>query len=105
MESGPPDPPAHTHRLPGGVRAAILGLGAAVLLLLIAVGLMASAVYQANQYVEGRGEFRDREADRIEQAAIDEVRRAACDILAALPADGAVLDQVRAQFDCGPGVP
>ena len=96
MESGPPATPSHVHRLPGSVRAAIGGLAVAVLLLLVAVGLMAGAVHQANQYVQGRGEYRDAEAARME----DRIDRVVCDILAEFPAGNERADRLRARYDC-----
>lgn len=96
MESGPPVAPAHVHRLPGSVRAALGGLAVAVLLLLIAVGLMASAVYSANQYVQGRGEYRDAEADRLDRR-IDQV---VCDILGEFPVGDERADRLRVRYDC-----
>ena len=100
MESGPPETPMHVHRLPGSVRAAVFGLSAAVLLLAVALGLMAVYVYQAHQYVQGRGQYRDAQAARIEQAATEEVRQAACDILGEFPAGDARADRLRVRYDC-----
>lgn len=96
MESGPPEAPAHVHRLPGSVRAALGGLVVAVLLLLVAVGLMAVQVQQANQYVQGRGEYRDAEAARLE-ARIEQV---VCDILGEFPTGNARADRLRVRYDC-----
>jgi len=100
MEAGPADPPAHVHRLPKVVRLALVGLTVAVFLALVGIGLMASAVYQANQYVQGRGEFRDREQQRLEE----QIRRSTCDLLDQLP-QGGLLDRPRVKYGCGPGIP
>lgn len=105
MEAGPPDPPAHVHRLPKFVRLALAGLCGAVFLLLIALGLMAVYVYQQQLYIEGRGEFRDREAARIEAENLERTRRAACDLLDTFPAGLPALERARAKYDCGPGIP
>lgn len=96
MESGPPEAPAHVHRLPGSVRAAIGGLAIAVLMLLVAVSLMAIQVYQADQYVQGRGEFRDAEAARMERL----IDRVVCDILAEFPTGNERADRLRARYEC-----
>ena len=100
MEAGPPNPPAHVHRLPPVVRIAVVGLVAAVFLLLVAVGFLTIYVYQANQYVQGRGEFRDRETARLQE----QQRRATCDLLDQLP-EGGLLDRPRTKYHCGPGIP
>lgn len=96
MQSGPPQAPAHVHRLPGSVRVALAGLAAAVLLLAVAVGLMAVYVYQANLYVQGRGEYRDAEAQRIE----DRIDGVVCDILGEFPAGDPRADRLRARYEC-----
>jgi len=96
MESGPPEAPAHVHRLPGSVRAALAGLAVVSLLLLVAVSLMAISVYQADQYVQGRGEYRDAEAQRMEQY----IGQVVCDILAEFPAGDARADRLRGRYDC-----
>lgn len=99
-----PGPPVHEHKLPGVVRLGLAGLSIALLLLAVAVGLMAIYVYQANQYVQGRGDYRDAEAQRLEQEATERSRRSTCDLLDQLPAT-ALLDRVRAKYQCGPGTP
>ena len=102
MDQEPPTAtaPTHSHRLPGSVRLAMAGLVAAVLLLAVAVGFLTVYVYQANQYVQGRGEFRDAETARLEE----QIRRSICDLLDQLP-EGGLLDRPRAKYDCGPGLP
>jgi hypothetical protein len=104
MEAPPADPPAHVHRLPVFVRVALVGLTVAVFLCLVGIGLMAGAVYQANQYVQGRGEFRDREAARMESETTEKIRKAMCDLLDTLP-EGGLLERPRDKYDCGPGIP
>ena len=101
MDENPPtaSAPAHSHRLPGSVRLALSGLLAAALLLSVAVGFLTVYVYQANQYVEGRGEQRDREND----AQDVRIKRAICDLLDQLP-EGRLLDRPRAKYGCGPGL-
>jgi len=100
MENGPPMVAAHTHRLPPVVRLAVVGLTAAVFLLLIATGLLATYVYQQQQYIQGKGAQRDRENARLEESQ----RRATCDLLDQLP-QGALLDRPREKYGCGPGIP
>lgn len=104
MEAGPPATASHTHRLPKAVRLAFIGLVAAVFLVLIGLGLMAVQVYKANQYVQGRGEFRDAEAARMEAESSERIRQAMCDLLDQLP-EGGLLERPRAKYDCGPGIP
>lgn len=96
MESGPSEALAHVHRLPASVRLALIGLTGAVFLLIVALGLTAIYVYQANQYVQGRGEFRNAEATRIE----DRIDRVVCDILGEFPAGEPRADRLRARYDC-----
>lgn len=100
MEAGPPSPPAHVHRLPKVVRLALSGLVFAVFLLLVAVGFLTVYVHQANQYVQGRGEYRDRETARLEE----QIRTSICDLLDQLP-EGGLLDRPREKYGCGPGIP
>jgi len=104
MEAPPANPPAHVHRLPKVVRLALVGLTVSMFLALVGIGLMAGAVYQANQYVQGRGEYRDREAVRMEQETEESIRRAMCDLLDQLP-EGGLLDRPRVKYGCGPGIP
>jgi hypothetical protein len=96
MQSGPPQVPAHVHRLAGSVRWALAGLVAAVALLLVAVGLMAVYVHQANQYVQGRGEYRNAEAARLD----DRIDQVVCDILGEFPAGEPRADRLRVRYDC-----
>lgn len=105
MEAPPQDPPAHVHRLPRVVRVAVAGLVLAVFLLLVALGLMAVFVYQQQLYIEGRGEYRDREAARIETETSERLRRAMCDLLDTFPEDAPALERAREKYQCGPGIP
>src|SRR5690349_12651174 len=96
MEAGPPNPPAHVHRLPAAVRFALVGLVAAVFLLLVAVSLMGVYVYQQQQYIQGRGELRDRENAQLQE----QQRQGICDLLDQLP-EGGLLERPRAKYGCG----
>ena len=100
MEAGPPDPPAHVHRLPPVVRIAAVGLTLAVGLVIVALVLIGLAVYQADQYVKGRGVYRDQENARTNER----INRAMCDLLDQLP-EGGLLNRPRAKYGCGPGLP
>jgi len=51
-------------------------------------------------YVAGKGAQRDADTQRLHQQITDAV----CSVLEQLPA-GNLLDQVRAEYGCGPGVP
>lgn len=95
---------AHAHRLPKSVRTALIGLAAVSFLLLVAVGFLTVYVYQADQYVQGRGAFRDAEAARAEAKSEERIRRAMCDLLDTLP-EGGLLENPRGKYGCGPGMP
>jgi hypothetical protein len=94
----------HDHRLPRRVRLILIGLVVAVVGLAAAVAVMGVYVWQAAAYVPGTGEYRDAEAERIEQQAQERIRRAICDLLDELP-EGGLLERPRAKYGCGPGVP
>jgi hypothetical protein len=98
------EPSVHTCRLPRVVRLAMIGMVLAQLLTIVALGFSVAYDYQQQQYIEGRGEYRDREATRLEAGAEEQDRRTACRILDAFPAGG-YLDAVRERFACGPGIP
>ena len=100
MEDGPPAAPAHTHRLPPVVRISVVGLVAATFLLLIAVGLLSTYVYQQQQYIQGKGVQRDRENARLHE----QIRQSMCDLLDQLP-EGGLLQRPRDKYGCGPGIP
>ena len=101
MEDGPPAAPAHTHRLPLIVRFGILGLTGAVFLLLVAVGLLATYVYQQQQYIQGKGVQRDAENARLEE----QIREGMCELLDTFPAGLQGLERARTKYHCGPGIP
>lgn len=87
MENVPPTAPAHVHRLPKMVRVALVGLAAAVFLLIVAVTLV--SVYAA----------------RMEAENTERTRRAACDLLDTFPADLPSLERARQKYECGDGIP
>lgn len=93
-------PPQHTHDLPKALRVSYRLLLAAVVGLLCAVGTLTYFVYQQQQYVEGRGEYRDAETQRLQQRITDAV----CDLLDQLP-EGGLLERPRDKYGCGPGIP
>lgn len=78
-------------------------LGIAVLVLALAVATLTFFVYQQQLYIEGRGEYRDAEARRVETESKERIRRAMCDLLDTLP-EGGLLDLPRAKYGCGPGI-
>jgi len=100
MEAPPDHPPAHTHRLPPLVRAAVIGLTVAVLCLLVGLGLITAQLVKVNQYVQGKGEQRDVENARLHE----QQRQGMCDLLDQLP-EGGLLDRPRVKYGCGPGLP
>lgn len=100
MEAEPANPPAHVHRLPPVIRIAGVGLTIAVALVIVALVLVGLAVYQADQYVKGRGEYRDQENARTNER----INRAMCDLLDQLP-EGGLLERPRTKYHCGPGIP
>lgn len=77
----------------------------AVIALLLAVGTLTFFVYRQQLYIEGRGEYRDREAARMEAENAERTRRAACDLLDTFPEGLPALERARAKYDCGPGIP
>lgn len=100
MTAEPAVPPEHTHRLPRVVRLALIGLTAAVFLSLAADGLLATYVFQQQQYIAGKGQQRDRENARTNER----INSAICDLLDQLP-EGGLLERPRAKYGCGPGIP
>ena len=99
----PPDD-GHDHRLPLSLQALVivsfLGLLAAGIILFVYIVQTNERVGRLEEYVAGRGEYRDQEAARLKE----EVRSNWCEVLDTLPA-GEALDRVRVKFDCGPGMP
>lgn len=73
--------------------------------LLLAVATLTFFVYQQQQYIEGRGEYRDRESARIAAESTERIRRATCDLLDTFPAGLPSLERARAKYGCGPGLP
>jgi len=69
-----------------------------LLLLSIAVVVLTAAVVALTLAVVNLAEFRDQQADRIQQNVTDAV----CDVLDVLAAGGR-LDEIRQQYRCGPG--
>lgn len=104
MDEKPPVEPTRIYRLSASVRLMLIGLVMAVLLLAVAVVLMWVAVYSARQYIEGKGEQRDRENAELNRRIDDAVQEGKCDLLDQLPAGG-FLDRLRATYNCGPGIP
>ena len=94
----------HTHRLPRTLLAmigiCIIGLLAAVVLVLLYAQNVDHRLGRLEQYVQGRGEFRDQEQQRLEE----QLRRSTCDLLDQLP-EGGLLVQPRQKYHCGPGIP
>ncbi len=95
----------HPCRLPRWVRVSLFGLVGAVFLLAVGVGLMATFVYQQQQYIEGRGEYRDREQARAEAENVERTRAAMCDLLDTFPEGVPSLQRARDKYQCGPGIP
>ena len=56
------------------------------------------------EYVEGKGEQRDREAAALEKLMRELDRQSACDLLDQFP-EGGWLDRPREKYNCGPGIP
>jgi hypothetical protein len=92
--------PAHTHRLPPVVRISVVGLVAAVFLLLSPSGCSSTYVYQQQQYIQGKGVQRDAENARLQE----QIRQSMCDLLDQLP-EGGLLQRPREKYGCGPGIP
>lgn len=90
----------HDHRPPSWERRAIILLAVGLTLCLVGLGVGAIYLFQAHQYIEGRGEYRDAETQRLEQRITDAV----CDLLDQLPAGG-LLERPRSKYGCGPGYP
>lgn len=94
----PPAPPLeHSHRQP---RSPWIVTWVAVALLAVAVGLLTVYVVRFNDYVQGRGQARDAENQRLQE----QIHEGMCDLLDQLPAS-AVLDGPRRKYGCGPGIP
>lgn len=105
MEAGPPEAPMHTHRLPPAFRFALVGLILAQLLTLVGLGFSVAYDYQQQQYIEGRGEYRDQENARMQEEWQERYRSGQCEMLDEFPAEVPSLDRLRAKYGCGPGMP
>ena len=90
----------HTHELPRTLLTILKALVGAVVALLLATGVLTYYVLQQQQYIQGRGEIRDRENERTNQRINDAI----CDLLDQLP-EGPLLDRPRDKYGCGPGIP
>lgn len=93
--------PAHSHRqprLPWAITYACLAL------IVVAVSLLTFYMVRFNEYVEGRGQYRDAEAARQQEEYAELNRQTACALLDGLP-QGPLLDPLRERFGCGPGIP
>ena len=92
----------HTHELSRSTRLMAKLLIFAVIALMVTVGLLTFYVYQQQQYIEGKGEQRDREKAEMNQRINDRF----CELLALAPADSPQADYYREQLDCPqPGTP
>lgn len=91
-----PGMPFHYHRPPKWIARCIVGLF--VLGALNLSGLTMSLIYdmQQQEYIEGRGEYRDAQTDRIENL----ISTVVCDILGEFPAGDARADRLRVRYDC-----
>jgi hypothetical protein len=102
------DPPGHSHKLPLLVIAllgvCIAGLLAGIILMGVSVHRTNARLASLEEYVEGRGEYRDREADALEGRMEESVRQGLCDLLDQFPGPSRFLDGPRAKYGCGPGV-
>lgn len=90
----------HKHRQPrlilGALLVAIVGLAVAVSLLFVYAFRTEERLLALEEFVAGRGEYRDEEADRLEDL-IDQV---VCDILAEFPAGNERADRLRVRYEC-----
>lgn len=80
---------------------ALAGLLAAVALALLWLLCLTVYVWQAGQYAQGRGSYRDAETERLEE----QMRESVCDVLGTLPADESELRDARVKYRCGPVAP
>lgn len=100
-----PGMPFHHHRPPRWIIRAVIGL--LVLAGMNLAGLTVS-LYQdfvQQEYIEGKGEQRDRERNALEKLMRELDREAACELLDQLPADNPFLERSRRKYGCGPGIP
>ena len=104
MTSGEgPDHEGHDHDLKPTLLAFLviisLGLVAGIVLSYVQAQRTGDRLAVLEEFVEGRGEQRDREND----AQDVRIKRAICDLLDQLP-EGRLLDRPRAKYGCGPGL-
>lgn len=94
----------HDHRIPLSlqlmVAISVLGLLASAVIMVGYIHDTNARITTLEQYVQGRGEYRDREQARLEE----QMRADWCRVLDMLP-EGQFLDVLRAEKDCGPGIP
>jgi hypothetical protein len=93
--------PGHGHELPTPLVQRVRLLTRAVVIFgvcLVAIGTLLVLV------ILQRGEQRDREQAESKRRSAEQTRQTACAILEALPV-GPLLDSLRAQFECGRGIP
>ena len=107
-KAGTAPEPLPDRRRPSPLLVALVGLVIALLVVSVLSVIYAIRVEQRlialEDYVAGRGEFRDREAVELEERLRESFRRGICDTLDQLP-EGGPLDRPRTKYECGPGVP
>lgn len=100
--------PYHSHRQPRLlwviVFVCIIVLGMICGLLMAYSVRVDGRLAALEEYVEGRGEARDREAARAEAESKERNRQLACDMADKFP-EGGGLDRLREAYGCGPGIP
>jgi hypothetical protein len=93
--------PDHEHKLPRSLQVLVIlcfvGLLASIVLVSVQARETNQRLDRLEQYVAGRGEFRDAEVERQDEA----FRRGICDVLAQLTGNER-LDELRAKYDCRP---
>lgn len=100
--------PYHSHRQPRMlwviVFVCIIVLGLICGLLMAYSVRVDGRLAALEEYVEGKGERRDREAARAEEESKERTRQAMCDLLDQFP-EGGLLVRPREKYGCGPGMP
>lgn len=89
----------HEHEIPRGWVVLAAGFGLILAGLAIVVTLQLVRDIQQQNYIEGRGQQRDAENERLNQRINDAI----CDLLDQLP-EGDLLDRPREKYGCGPGI-
>lgn len=82
----------------------VLGLIAGIVIVSIQNAQTNARLAILEEYLQGKGEQRDRETAALNRRIDDAVRQGKCDLLDQLPA-GPLLDSVRGKYGCGPGIP